>query len=120
MITRIMARASAASVPGFTRKYSSACRQDSLTRTSMAASLAPRRRAAEMWRPVLGWLAMFAPQRMIRSEWLPMSSLVCASSRPVRPRPKPPRPQQIMLPSHHWQPYMLPNLRSSSVWAKVP
>ena len=119
-ITFITARARAASVPGFTMKYSSARRQDSVTRTSMATTLAPRRFAAVICRPVFGWLAMLAPQRMIRSECLPMSSLVFASRFPVRPRPKPPNPQQIMQGSHHWQPYMLPNLRANSAWANVP
>src|SRR5215467_722252 len=62
----------------------------------MVTTLAPRRRAAMMWRAVFGWLAMFAPQRTIILELSAISSLVLTLSAPVRPTPKPPSPQQIM------------------------
>ncbi len=100
-MTDIIARASAASVPGRIRTTSSERPAASVSRTSIVTTWAPRRRAATRCGPVLGWLARLAPQRRTRPAWAPMSSFVFASSTPVNPRPKPPSPQQIIEGCHH-------------------
>ncbi len=103
-ITCIIASASAASVPGRISSVSSDCAAASVSRTSIVTTWAPRRRAAARWRAVFGWLARLAPQSRMRLACAPMSSLVFVSRMPVRPRPKAPSPQQIIVGFHHWQP----------------
>ena len=119
-ITCISASASAASLPGRTRTTSSACAAASVSRTSSVTTRAPRRRAAARWRAVFGCEARLAPHRRISAAWAPRSSFVLTSSTPVRPRPKPPRPQQIIVGFHHWQPHRLANRRSSCEATRVP
>ena len=115
-----MPRASAASVPGRMISTSSDCAAASVRRTSMVTTWAPRRRAVTRCGAVFGWLARLAPHSTISSAWAPMSSLVLVSSGPVRPMPKPPSPQQIMVGAHHWQPQRLAKRRSSSELTRVP
>ena len=73
----------------------------------MATMWAPRRFAATRCGAVLGWLARLAPQRMMRSELAPMSSLVLTCTGPVSDMPKPPRPQHTMAGSQVWKPHRL-------------
>ncbi len=103
-ITRIMASASAASVPGLTRITSSASAQASVLRTSIATIRAPRRLAISTCRSVWAWLTVFAPHRITRSECAPRSSLLEVSTAPVRPRPNAPNPQQTIAEFQYWQP----------------
>ena len=99
--TDIIASASAASVPGRIKIVSSDCAHASVSRTSIVITRAPRRRAATRCGAVFGWLARLAPQSRTRRACSAMSSFVFASRTPVSPRPKPPRPQQIIDGCHH-------------------
>ncbi len=119
-MTCIMPRARAASVPGRSRSVSFECAAASVLRTSMVTTYAPRRFAAARWGAVFGWLARLAPQRRTSAAFAPMSSLVLVRSTPVSPRPKAPRPQQIIVGLHHWQPYRLAKRRSSWEERRVP